>query len=158
MEQLKVYIDRLKGGDKQKISCTLAPSVLDVQEEELTFPEDVQVTGEIYLADDHLIGHLNAKTTALMPCAMCNSITKVLIHIKDEYITVPLAEVRSAIYDLTPDIREMLLLQVPQFVECHEGKCPERETLKNYLAKPGLENTQSQSQPVHFPFADLDKK
>jgi uncharacterized metal-binding protein YceD (DUF177 family) len=155
MEQLKVYIDRLKGGDKEKVSLTLSSLILDVKEEELTFPEDVQVTGEIYLADDHLIGHLNAQTTALMPCAICNNITKVLIHIKDEYITVPLAEVRSAIYDLTPDVREILLLQVPQFVECHDGNCPERETLKNYLSKPASEKPKTEAQPVHFPFADL---
>ena len=155
MEILKIYIDRLKEGDTEKLDATLPPSILDIQEEELSFPEEVRVSGEVYLADEHLVAHLQAQTTALIPCSICNEPVKLAILVKDHYATEPLSEIRSAIFDLTPEVREALLLQVPQFIECNAGNCPTRDTLKKYLHSST--EKQAANEQVYFPFSDLDK-
>lgn len=153
MENLKIYIDRLKGGHPLKIEETLSPEFLDVHEEELAFEEPVHVKGEAYLAEDHLVMHLAIKTSAILPCAICNDAVVSPIGVKDVYLTEPLSEIKTAIFDLTDLVRETILLQIPLFVECKGGKCPERDNIKRFL-KP--EEKSSASEEInHFPFADL---
>jgi uncharacterized metal-binding protein YceD (DUF177 family) len=153
MENLKIYIDRLKDGQAQKIEETLAPDFLDVKEEELFFETPVQVRGEVYLADDHLVIHLDMETSATMPCSICNSAISIPIVVKNSYHTEPLKEIKSATYDVAERVRETILLQTPLFTECNGGKCPEREHLKKFL-KPD-EKPSDPGDIVHFPFADL---
>ncbi len=155
MESLKIYIDRLREGNSETLNATLPPAILDVQEEELSFPAEVRVSGDVYLADDHLVADLNAQTIDLLPCSICNEPVKILINVRNHYATEPLSDIRSAIYDLTPAVREALLLQVPQFIECNEGNCPERETLKKYLHQATSPKTKSDTEQTHFPFSDL---
>src|SRR5579871_861362 len=127
MENLKIYIDRLKGGQTQKIDETLSPEFLDIGEEELFFDKPVQLKGETYLANEHLIIHLNIETTACLPCSVCNDPVHVPIVIKNIYLTEPISEIKGAMFDLANEVRESILLQTPLFSECHNGKCPERE-------------------------------
>ncbi len=68
MENLKIYIDRLKGSQTQKINETLPPDFLGIDEEDLLFDQPVQLKGETYVANEHLIIHLNIETTARLPC------------------------------------------------------------------------------------------
>ncbi len=157
MEKFKIYIDRLKNGHVEKIRETVSSAFLDIHEEELSFPQDVEVAGEIYLADEHLVGHFFLQTAALIPCSICNEPVKIPIVIEDAYITVELAEVHTAIYDLSDELREAILLQVPLFSECNEGKCPVREQIKGFLHPESPEKAQAKPNVVHFPFADLDK-
>ena len=154
MENLKIYIDRLKGGQTQKINETLSPEFLDIDEEELLFDKPVQLKGETYLANEHLIIHLNIETTACLPCSVCNDPVHVPIVIKNITLTEPISEIKGATFNLTNEVRESILIQTPLFSECHNGKCPERENLKQFL-KPVQKK--SDDTIVHFPFADLDK-
>ncbi len=158
MECLKIYVDRLKEGNSEILNATLPSSILDIQEEELSFKEPVHVSGDAYLADDHLVTNINARTTASLPCSICNEPVSILINVKDHCATEPLSEIRSAIYDLTPEVREALLLQVPQFIECNGGNCPERETMKKYLHKVAADKKSPTSEQVYFPFSNLDQK
>jgi uncharacterized metal-binding protein YceD (DUF177 family) len=155
MENLKIYIDRLKGGQTLKIDETFSPDFLDVDDEDLLFEVPVQLKGEAYLANEHLIIHLNIETAACLPCSICNDLVRIPIVIKNIYLTEPLAEIKGAIFDLTCEIRESILLQTPLFTECHNGECPERENLKQFLKSPHKE---SKNDIVHFPFANLDKE
>lgn len=155
MENLKIYIDRLKNGPAQKIEETLSPDFLELDEEDLVFDDPVNLKGEAYLADDHLVIHLNIDTLAYLPCSICNDAIHTSIAIKNLCITHPLSEIEGAVFDLAEEVRESILLQTPLFIECTNGKCPERENIKKFL-KP------EQSIPevgdiTHFPFADLDK-
>lgn len=153
MESLKIYIDRLKDGQKQKIEETLPPDFLDVTEEELVFEDPVHVQAEAYLAEDHLVIHLNIETAACLPCCICNDTVRIPVIIKNIYLTEPLEEIKGAIYDCTNATRESILLQTPRFAECNSGKCPEREHVKKFINNN--ENSSSEKEITHFPFADL---
>jgi uncharacterized metal-binding protein YceD (DUF177 family) len=154
MKNLKIYIDRLKGGQTLKLEESLPPDFLDVHEEDLLFAEPVRLKGEAYLANEHLIIHLNIETTACLPCSICNDPVHLPISIKNIYLTEPLDEIKGAIFDITGEVRESILLQTPLFTECHGGKCPERDALQQFLKLP----QNSTEDIANFPFADLDKE
>lgn len=148
----KIYVDRLKDGQTEKIEEMAPPDFLDVHESELNFLEPVSVSGEAYLADDHLVMHLKIKTDAQMPCSICNDKLKFLIDIPDFYLAEKLEELKSPIFDYSSELREAILVQVPAYAECCNGRCPERESIKKYL-----KNSQPEETPHSFPFSELDK-
>lgn len=159
MEKFKIYIDRLKNGHTEKFTETVPSTFLKVEEKELSFPESIQVKGEAYLAEDHLVVHLSIRTAATLPCSICNASVSIPIAIADAYSGVPLSDIDSAIYDLTEEIRESILLQIPFFAECNQGKCPEREHIQEFLhPDPSAKQLRLDSHAIHFPFADLDKE
>lgn len=150
MKELTIYIDRLKDGHTEKIQEIIDSSFLDIEEEELFFPSNVSVHGDAYLADDHLILHLKAKTEAKIPCSICNELFPYPIDI-DFYHTVPLNELDNPIFDYSSTLRDSILLQVPPFAECHGGCCPERNFIHQFLKK----EITPQDSHVQFPFSDL---
>jgi uncharacterized metal-binding protein YceD (DUF177 family) len=145
----KIYTDRLREGQSEKIDLAIAPDLLLSAEKELTFSGNVLIKGEAYLAEQHLIFHLKIKALASMPCLVCNETVAVPLEIEEFYHAEPLQDIRSAIFDCSPFLREAIFLQLPSFVECHQGRCPERETLNKYLKPPSQ---------ASLPFKDLDKK
>lgn len=132
----KIYIDRLRHGEVEKIALTLSPEFLDIQETELQFKSPVEIRGEVYLAEGELILHFHIITEARLPCAICNESTAVPVDIKKFYFTKPVTEITSHIFDFSKEVREAILLEVPFIVECCEGKCPSRKELAEYLAPP----------------------
>ncbi len=83
MENLKIYIDRLNGAPPSKIEAVLPPDFLEIDDEELLFKDPVNVKGEAYLADEHLIINLSIETTAYLPCSICNDPVHTPIQIKN---------------------------------------------------------------------------
>ncbi len=144
----KIYADRLQGGQVEKINFQADSDFLDIKETDLTFPKPISIRGETYLADDHLVLHLKAETEVKVPCSICNEAFIIPISLHDFYHTVPLEELKSAIFDFRELLREDLLLQIPQFAECSGGKCPERSSLSKYSAK-------KEKQDEQFPFSQL---
>lgn len=150
-ESFRILIDRLKGGLTQKIGEAVNPSFLGPDEPELRFKEKVDIKGEAYLTDDHLIIHLKAKTRVFMPCAVCNEMIDKELKIDNFYLTQPIEEIRGACFDFSEPLREALLIELPKVVECNNGNCPERSTIAPYL-RP--ENRQEKT--TYFPFEDLN--
>ena len=150
VKEFEVYIDRLKDGHTLKVHEDIEPSFLDIKEQELRFPSPVSVCGDIYLAEDHLVLHLKVKTEAHVPCVICNELFAYPIE-ADFYYTVPPEELIKPIFDYTEALREVILLEIPTFAECHDGKCPEREATSKYLKK---EATTAEPH-TQFPFSDL---
>ncbi len=145
-----VYIDRLKDGQTLLIDEKATPDFLEIDEKDLLFRAPVFIKGKAYLTNDHLILQIRIATQALLPCAICNNFFDFPIVIEDCLQTEAVEDVENHIFNFTPVIREAILLQVPAFAECHEGKCPERKTLSNYLKKPSdLQNH------VNYPFNNL---
>ena len=144
-----IYIDRLKGDVPQKINLTLSPDFFEVNEQGLLLDAPVKVVGEAYLTDEDLVLHLTASTIAQMPCAICNKMVPLTLAVKNFYHAEPLKEIRHAVFDLRALLREALLVELPNFVEC-QGKCLERVTITPYLRK---EEKDSES---YFPFSDLN--
>lgn len=147
----QIWIDRLKNGQKQLIKESISPGFLGIQEDELVFKNPVEVKGEAYLTESELILHLDASTKASMPCAICNLMTEFKLSVKDFYYAEPLNQIPSGIYSFQEPLREALLIELPKYVECNAGKCPDREKLTPFLCseKKTEENT-------HFPFSNLD--
>ncbi len=143
----KVFIDRLKNDDTEQILETVDPDFLQIQEKELVFVKKILVSGQAYLAKNHLILDLKIKAKAKLPCSICNESVETPIEVDDFSHTVEICEVKSAIYDFSDEIREALLLKIPQFLECHHGHCPHRKDVNNYLKKP--------SKDTHSPFSEL---
>jgi uncharacterized metal-binding protein YceD (DUF177 family) len=158
MDKLKIYIDRLKSGDAEKLDITLPPDFLEVEEEDLAFVEPVRVFGETYIANDHLVISLSIDTSAFIPCSVCNEAVRIPLELRNIYLTKPLEEIKGVVFDLAEEVRESLLLQVPLFTECQSGKCPEREQLKKFMKEipEGVIAPSASEDVVHFPFADLD--
>ncbi len=155
MEQLKIYIDRFKDDHKELLKEKLSPALFDIEDKDLHFPSPIEIEAEVYLANDHLVIHFDIETTATLPCSICNQPAHYPVSIKNLYLTKPLSEIQGVIYDLTDEVRESILLQIPPFAECNTGQCPERESVKKYF-KPTTAPQQKGDTP-HFPFADLDR-
>jgi len=132
---LKIYIDRLKGTDTEQIFEVVEPQFLNVEEEELAFTEKITVSGQAYLAKNHLILDLKIKALAQIPCSICNEKIEIPIAIDDFTHTEELCEIKSAIFDFSEEIRHAIILKVPHFVECHHGHCPHRKDINPYFKK-----------------------
>ena len=150
-EAFKIYIDRLKGGLVQRIEGAFDNGFLEIDEEELRFPNPVTVKGEAYLTDEHLVIHLSASTSAEMPCSICNEMIKTPLTVGNFYHTEPLLEIQGALYDFGQALREALLIELPRTIECNQGHCPAREALE-----PFMRPEKRAEQTTYFPFADLD--
>lgn len=144
-EPLKIYIDRLKDDDTEQIFEILDPESFDLTEEELSFEGKITVSGQVYLAKNHLVLDGKIKATAIMPCCICNQKTEVALHIDDFTHTIEICEVPSAVYDFSEEVRSALLLKIPHFVECNEGNCPQRKEVSKYFKKGD----------THSPFSGL---
>jgi uncharacterized metal-binding protein YceD (DUF177 family) len=157
MENLKIYIDRLKNGQTQKIEESLSPEFLEIDEEDLVFDDPIILHGEAYIANEDLVIQLNIDTFVYLPCSICNDAVHTPITIKNIYLTRLLSEIPSAIFDLTEEIRESILLQTPLFAECNQGRCPERENIRKFLKNEQDIPEIGDKPHYNFPFADLDK-
>ncbi|NGX27411.1 MAG: hypothetical protein K940chlam6_01347 [Chlamydiae bacterium] len=146
-DPLKIYIDRLKDDDTEQIFEVLESDFLETNEEELSFTGKVTISGQAYLAKNHLILDLKIKATANMPCSICNEKSIVSIEVDDFTHTVELCEIQSAIYDFADEVKSSLLIKIPQFHECNSGKCPHRKDVTKFLKDSSEEN--------HSPFSEL---
>ena len=145
MDTLKIYIDRLKDEEVEAIDEQVDAEVFDISEKDLKLEGKVAVSGSAYLTKEHLILDLKIETKASMPCSACNKMFT-LSAIQDAFSqTVELDEIKGAIYDFTNDIRTQILLKIPAFSECHDGKCPNREELNQFFSKD-----------ENLPFSELD--
>lgn len=142
---LTIYIDRLKDDDTETIFEEIPVSFFQLDEKELTFIDKITISGQAYLAKNHLILNCKIKALAEMPCCICNEKTRIPILINDFSQTVEICEVPSAIYDYCDEIRSAILLKIPHFVECQGGKCPTRTEISPFL----------KTDDTHTPFKDL---
>lgn len=155
-KRFQIFIDRLKDEHKEIIQEVVDSSFLKLEEEELSFPENISISGETYLANEHLVLSLKIYTSAILPCRICNAPVKISIRIEDFYHSEMIENIPSAIFNYSDEIRTAILLKLPQYAECLEGKCPERIHIKQYL-----KDSQSAKESIkisnYFPFAELDK-
>jgi len=148
-ENLTAFIDRLRDGGETFFDEKVSGEQLNASDEELRFAKNASVKGKAYLADEHLVIALDIDAHPELPCTVCNEWTPVGLSLKKYYITKPLEEIRSNVYSFVEDVREAILLEVPQFAECG-GNCPSREALDGYCGKE-----KEVSDDTHFPFKDL---
>lgn len=152
----KIYVERLREGAEQEIQEVLSPDFLDIREFDLVFEKPVHLRGKAYLAEDELVIHWDIQTEVLIPCSICNEPVVVAIEICNFYYSEPLVEIKSGIYSFKKLLRETILLEVPTFAECQQGKCPKRREYVRYLKEPSDEFPETDE--GYQPFIDLDLK
>lgn len=132
-----INTDRLKKSQelKVKLEFEVGSAFLCVQDQEIKFGDRVSVSGEVYIVDEELILHLNMEAAAILVCNICNGEAHTQIQINDVYHVVDLKEIKSPLFDFSSVIREEILLEIPRFVECNGGNCPDRELIKPYLVE-----------------------
>lgn len=152
-DAFKIYVEQLRDGHIEGIKEELPPSFLDLHESDLIFEDKVDIEGEAYLAEDNLMLHLKVITFAKIPCSICNEPVKIKIALGNYYHAEPLVNIKSGIFNFQEVLREGILLETPLFVECNEGKCPQREEMKKYLKHPKDNESEEEG---YQPFADLE--
>lgn len=151
-EKFAVYVDRLRSGGEEAIEESLSPDFLDIDEEEVSFRDPVEVRGKAYLAEGELVVDLDVSTNVEQPCIICGNPVKSAIHLPHCYITPEKSGYKNGIFNFRECLREEILLDLPHFIECHEGKCPERKELQKFIKKQGTESGKASTQN---PFAEL---
>ncbi len=146
----KISLDSLKEGEQLLINETLSCDFLDVHEEDLRFRETVLVQGKASRADNHILLDINVQCIALLPCAICNEWTEFPLSLEHLQIVEEIKESRDRFFDCTENLRELILLDVPQFTECHSGSCPERKNMECYCKQ-----STEKKIPEYFPFEQL---
>jgi hypothetical protein len=154
LEAFKIYLDRLKGGKSQEIQGSFSPEFLEVDEDELKFERPINVKGEAYLTEDHLVIHLKASSAAKMPCAIFNEMIETPLVVNNFYHTEVLTDIKDAIFDLSGPLREALLIELPRTIECKGGNCPSRKLIAPFIRS----EKRVDGDATYFPFADLDTK
>ncbi len=149
MIELKIFIDRLKDAQEQKIAESIDSKFLDISELDLVFEKPFAITGKAYLAGSHLIISLKVSGTYAMPCSVCNEMAEKSVSIQDFLHTVEIDRIKGAVYNCLPAVREAILLQIPQFIECGAEKCPERNHIGKFLKESEVQ------EETYFPFASL---
>ena len=148
-----LYLDRLKGGQKALLDGSYSPGFLQISEEDLLFKTPVEVRGEAYISGEHLVIHFSEKSKALMPCRICNEMTEVVLTVAAGYHTLSLPTYGQNTFSFADILREALLLELPKFVECHNGHCPQRAVIEPYLHK----QEKKKDDETHYPFSELEK-
>lgn len=152
-DTFKIYVDQLRDGKEHQIHEKLSPDFLDVHERDLKFEKDVKLDGVAYLAESELILNWTIDAEAVIPCSICNEPVPVKIHLEHAYFSEPLDNIKSGIFNFKELLREMILLEVPPFVECTQGNCPKRKEFKKYLKEPSQDKPDQED--GYQPFADL---
>ncbi len=147
-EKLKIYIERLRDGKTETISETLAPSFMEVSEQEVHFEKPILLSGEAYVTDEWLILTLTIQTEATLHCALCNDAFGYDIAIEHMMHEEPLENIRDGTFDLLPLVRESILLEIPFYPQCGATECLKRGEFERFLKKEGDKTAQ-------MPFKDL---
>lgn len=154
-DAFKIYIEQLREGHEEKINEKLDPSFLEINEPDLIFDKPVKLEGVAYLAEHELVFHWDIRTEVIISCSICNEPVLVPIHIQNFYYSEPTKEIKTGIYNFKDLLRETILLEVPAFAECNDGKCPKRQEFQKYLKES---SDQPSDDEGYQPFADLDWK
>ncbi len=152
-DQLIIFIDRLHQGKEERLQATLPPDCMELDDPDLQFRSPLAVNLRAYLADNQLILHLNIATEINARCAICNQLTTKALHLPSLTEVVPLASIKGNRYDCSPLVREVVLLEVPHYVEC-KGNCLQRAKIAHYLTEKDSNCPPSQ-EDMQFPFSDL---
>lgn len=151
MDYFKIYIDRLSENEEELIDFVGSCDFLEINEPELHFDKAIKIQGKAYVAGQEFILQLKAHTKAFMPCKVCNSTVSIDVSLHNFYHVQPTAEIPSRIFDFSTLLREEILLFLPQFVECNEGSCNRRNTIKQFFKKEISTNEKE----GHRPFVHL---
>ena len=150
----KIYIDRLKNSNEEVFDDKVSPHFMNINETELKFPNPINLKGKAYIANTDLIVHLSTATTAKLPCKICNTMALYQIEIKNYIHNIPIENISNAIYDIREILREIILLEIPAYIECNKDNCEERKNIAKYLKQNNKKKEKELNN--YFPFSELN--
>lgn len=133
LDQMIIYVDRLRGGGKEVLKVQLPPDLFDFRDPEIALKEGVKVQGSAYLANGELVFSFSFHAALTMPCRVCNRKIDYIIELTDVYWMIDLSDVKGAKVDATEIIVEFLMAEIPPFVECGGGTCTHRQEQEPFL-------------------------
>ena len=151
-KQVAVSFDKLIQGESEEFDELLSPEFLDLAPgDDIAAEKPVHVEGSAYLADDYCILDFSVEATLRLTCSLCNETfeEKIFLPHCDEQIAV--GDVTGRQLDVTPYIREALLLNVPFYPQCGGKVCLNRKDVERYLRPEGEEEEEA----TYNPFKDL---
>jgi uncharacterized metal-binding protein YceD (DUF177 family) len=131
--QLAIFVDRLREQGAETVACTLPGAFMEIEEPALAFRDPINVHGEVYLAEEYAVFHGDASTLASIPCSICNEWVRTPVAVTDFNHAEPIENAVKGMIDFGPIVRDALLVEVPQYVECSGGNCPHRAELSSFL-------------------------
>ncbi|MCH9617487.1 MAG: hypothetical protein SP4CHLAM5_05150 [Chlamydiia bacterium] len=132
MDELELYIDRLRAGEYKDYSFISPPDFMDASDKEALFKKDIEVEISATIGGDHLIFDISIQTDGINYCKICNDPISHALSIKEKHTIIPLSEMKCGIFSLKPYVRELIFLNIPRYSECG-GQCPERNVIDKYL-------------------------
>ncbi len=129
-----INIDQVRKSGNLSLNMSVSSDFLNIDESEIHFGPQVDIRGEAYVVDDRLILHLDLIVPAILVCKMCSGDAPITIDINSLYHIEEIKNLKTTIFDFSSVLRQEILLEVPRFAECRGGNCPDRETMKAYLA------------------------
>lgn len=132
MEELELYIDRLRSSEYKDFSLEAGPHIMESSDNEASFEKDLLISGAATLANDHLVLNISIETEVINYCKICNDPISHPLLIEEKHMAFSLKKMKSGVFSLKDTIRELVFLNLPRFSEC-EGKCPERTVIDKYL-------------------------
>lgn len=148
-DTFKIFLDRLTEGNEQDLDDVIPSDLIFANEHELKFGKDTTIKGKAYLASDHLVIDIYAKVEVKMPCIICSKWVPFVLEMEKQTHTIPIEDVKNKIYNYQDLIKESILLQIPQTIEC-ASSCPERPSIAQFLVK------EEKDLSKHFPFSGLE--
>lgn len=130
---LKVYVEQLRGNKNWSLDAKLEPLFIGVEEKELKFKDPVFIEGRAYLAENNLVISASMQTKAEMPCKVCNEFFKLEIAVEGLVHVEPLTALKRGYVDISPILREAILLEIPVVAECRKEGCPKRKEVEKLL-------------------------
>lgn len=153
-ESFRLYPERLREGEEERLSEVVAADFLGVEEENLSYTGNVFFQGKASRIDEKLLLQLRIEAQAEIPCSICNEATTIKIEVPSLCHSVELSAIQGAVFDCRDLLREAILLETPSFAECHGGNCPQRAQLGKYLKKTPIGQGAAE-EPVHQPLKEL---
>lgn len=131
-KKLSIYIDRLRDGNKDFIQENISTNKILEEEKDFRVTSLLNLSGEAYIAGDHLILSLRIHLKADVPCIICNNWTPYPICIENFLHAESLANIKNSIYNYSNIVRDAIFLEIPTYFECNRN-CPERAYLASHL-------------------------
>lgn len=153
-DAFKLNLDVLKKGKTEELKFSVPCDFLDVHDAYLHFHGNVDVQGEAYIVDTRVVLHLDVVAHAIVPCIVCNGEADVEVCLHNFYHVEDISESRQPIYDFSTILREEILVECPQYSECHNGQCPDRNVVNQYLSQ---RDERDEYDTMSLPFSRLLK-
>ena len=151
---LCIRIEGSTDGEETLFEEQLALDFLDLPEgDELVPSSKVEVRGKAYRTGEWIVVEGKVETSMSLPCAICNERTEFPIGPFAWEIDVSATNVKNGMLDLTEELREAILLEVPYLVKCGGEVCRNESSVRQYLVSD--EHRTDENDERHQPFRSL---